>query len=44
MTLEIIKEYLILNNYPINFTKKYVRKKIIEINNKETKSTTKIRI
>ena len=32
--LNIIKEYLILNNYPNKFIDKYIRKRTIEIYNK----------
>ena len=32
--LEIFKEYLILNNYPVKFIDKYIKKRTIEIHNK----------
>ena len=38
--LNIIKEYLILNNYPTKFIDKYIRKRTIEIYNKNKNNIT----
>ena len=38
--MNIIKEYLILNNYPNKFIDKYIRKRTIEIYNKNKNNIT----
>ena len=40
--MNIIQEYLILNNYPVEFIDKYIKKRTIEIHNKNNTKTNMI--